>query len=42
MGQYGRFQNVELHKFAQAVYKITMDMEDQKLVVVLPNLMGQG
>ena len=33
---------VELHDAAQAVFKITMDMDDQKEVVVLPNLMGQG
>ena len=33
---------VELHNVAQAVFKITMDMEDQKEVVVLPNLMGKG
>ena len=33
---------VELHNVVQAVFKITMDMEDQKEVVVLPNLMGQG
>ena len=33
---------VELHNVAQAVFKITMNMEDQKEVVVLPNLMGKG
>ena len=33
---------VELLNIAQDVFKITMDLEDQKEVVVLPNLMGQG
>ena len=38
---YGRFQKVELQNVAQAVLKITMDMEDQEEVVVLHNIMGQ-
>ena len=35
-------KKVELHNAAQAVFRITRDMENQKEVVVLPNVMGQG